>query len=52
MGSEFEERGVPFWLLNRTMVKTVHEEVRRMLSIVASEPDEQAAQAGSGWVWA
>jgi transposase-like protein len=42
-GVGVEERGVPFWLLKPDDRKTVHEEVRRMLSIVASEPDEQAA---------
>ena len=34
---------MPFWLLKPDDRETVHEEVRRMLSIVASEPDEQDA---------
>src|SRR6476646_2398086 len=37
------ERGVPSWLLKPDGRKAVQREVRRMLSIVASEQSEQAA---------
>ena len=38
-----EERGVPFWLLKPDEHRAVHEEARRMLRIVGSEPTEQDA---------
>src|SRR5262245_55783788 len=43
MAAGGEERGVPSWLLKPDSRGAVHEEVRRMLSIVASDQSAQNA---------